>query len=81
MVDGRITPSTSRATFRLAHGQPCVVVDYRDDNVLRRNEFPLAGIGNDSAFAALLREGQVETTHTREVSLDAVFVADTGGQP
>jgi fluoroquinolone transport system ATP-binding protein len=80
MVDGRIAAVDSPRNFRLAHGQSSVVVEYRDEDVLRRQEFPLPSIGNDPVFAALLREHQVETIHTREASLDDVFVAVTGGQ-
>jgi fluoroquinolone transport system ATP-binding protein len=80
MVDGRIAAVDTPRNFRLAHGQPSVVVEYRDADALRRKEFPLAGVGDDPAFAALLREGRVETIHTREATLDDVFVAVTGGQ-
>jgi fluoroquinolone transport system ATP-binding protein len=78
MVDGHIAAVDTPRNFRLAHGQPCVVVEHRDDDVLRRTEFPLSGIGNDPAFAGLLREGRVETIHTREATLDDVFVAVMG---
>jgi fluoroquinolone transport system ATP-binding protein len=80
IVDGRIAAVDTPRNFRLAHGQPYVVVEYRDADVLRRKEFPLAGIGDEPEFAALLRKHQVETIHTREASLDDVFVAVTGGQ-
>jgi fluoroquinolone transport system ATP-binding protein len=54
------------------------VVEYREENVVRRTEFPLSGIGGDPAFGALLREHEVETIHTREATLDDVFVAVMG---
>jgi fluoroquinolone transport system ATP-binding protein len=78
MVDGRIAAVDTPRNFRLAHGRPGVVVEYQDDDVLRHREFPLSGIGGDPAFATLLRERQVETIHTREASLDDVFVAVMG---
>ncbi len=80
MVDGRIAAIDTPRNFRLAHGQPCVVVEYRDEDALRCKEFPLKGIGDDPAFAALLRDYEAETIHTREATLDDVFVAVTGGQ-
>jgi fluoroquinolone transport system ATP-binding protein len=80
MVDGRIAAIDTPRNFRLAHGRPRVVVEYRDEEVLRCEEFPLRDIGGDPGFVALLREHQVETIHTREASLDDVFVAVTGGQ-
>jgi fluoroquinolone transport system ATP-binding protein len=80
MVDGRIAAIDTPRNFRLAHGRPRVVVEYRSGGAVQREEFPLPGIGGDPAFLALLREHQVETIHTREASLDDVFVAVTGGQ-
>ncbi len=80
MVDGRIVAIDTPRNFRLAHGRPCVVVEYRDGEVLRCEEFPLSGIGVDAGFAVLLREHRVETIHTREATLDDVFVAVTGGR-
>ncbi|HET9142454.1 ABC transporter ATP-binding protein [Actinophytocola sp.] len=79
LVDGRIAAIDTPRNFRLAHGQPCVVVEYRDADTVQRKEFPLADIGRDPVFARLLRDHQVETIHTREASLDEVFVAVTGG--
>jgi fluoroquinolone transport system ATP-binding protein len=80
MVDGRLAAVDTPRNFRLAHGRRCVVLEYRDDDVLRRREFALPGIGDDPTFAALLRDHEVETIHTREATLDDVFVAVTGGR-
>jgi fluoroquinolone transport system ATP-binding protein len=80
MVDGRIAAVDSPRDFRLAHGRPQVVVEYRTGGAVRREEFPLPGIGDDAGFVALLREHQVETIHSREATLDDVFVAVTGGR-
>jgi fluoroquinolone transport system ATP-binding protein len=79
MVDGRIAAIDTPRNFRLAHGRPSVVVEYRDTDALRRKEFPLSDVGGPT-FTALLREHRVETIHTREATLDDVFVAVTGGR-
>jgi fluoroquinolone transport system ATP-binding protein len=80
MVDGRIAAVDTPRNFRLAHGRSCVVVEYRTGTEPRRAEFPLQDIGGDSAFVEVLREHEVETIHTREATLDDVFVAVTGGR-
>lgn len=67
MVDGRIAAIDTPRNFRLAHGRPCVVVEYRDQNMVRCQEFPLSAIGDDPGFAELLRHHRVETIHTRAV--------------
>lgn len=80
MVDGHIAAIDTPRNFRLAHGQPSVVVEYHDAYTVQRKEFPLSTIGHDDVFAQLLRDHAVETIHTREASLDEVFVAVTGGR-
>ncbi|HEU5470615.1 MAG TPA: ABC transporter ATP-binding protein [Actinophytocola sp.] len=80
LVDGRIAAVDTPRNFRLAHGQPHVVVEYRTPDGLCRQEFALSSIGDDPAFARLLRQHPVETIHTREATLDGVFVAVTGGR-
>jgi fluoroquinolone transport system ATP-binding protein len=79
MVDGRIAAIDTPRNFRLAHGQSSVVVEYRARDVVQRKEFPLSAMADDPAFLELLRSDTVETIHTREASLDDVFVTVTGG--
>jgi fluoroquinolone transport system ATP-binding protein len=80
LVDGHIAAIDSPRNFRLTHGQRSVVVEYRDNNALLSKEFPLSAMGGDPEFLTLLRNDTVETIHTREASLDEVFVAVTGGR-
>ncbi|WP_436385428.1 ABC transporter ATP-binding protein [Amycolatopsis sp. MEPSY49] len=80
VADGRIAAIDSPRGFRLAHGKPTAIVEYRDEDVVRRKESPLADLGRDGTFAELLRAGSVETVHTREASLDEVFAAVTGAR-
>jgi fluoroquinolone transport system ATP-binding protein len=80
MVEGRLAATDTPRGFRLRHGAPTVRVEYREADGLVAREFPLAQLGADADFLDLLRRGQVETMHTREASLDEVFVAVTGGR-
>jgi fluoroquinolone transport system ATP-binding protein len=80
MVDGRIAATDTPRGFRLAHGRHRVSVEFRDHSGLHCREFPLDGLGSDGAFLDLVRGEGVETIHTREASLDDVFVAVTGGR-
>jgi fluoroquinolone transport system ATP-binding protein len=79
MVDGRLAAIDTPRGFRLRHGAPTVRVEYREADGLRQREFPLEHVGDDPDFLDVLRRGSVETIHTREASLDDVFVAVTGG--
>lgn len=79
MVDGQIRAIDSPRGFRLTYGQRQVEVEYRTDGRVARTHFGLDELGTDAGFLELARSGLVETIHTREASLDEVFVAVTGG--
>jgi fluoroquinolone transport system ATP-binding protein len=79
VVDGRIVAHDRPAELKIARSQRLVRVEYRGDNgALESGEFPLDGLADDPAFGAVLRGHHVETIHSREASLDDVFVEITG---
>jgi fluoroquinolone transport system ATP-binding protein len=55
-------------------------VEYREGEHLRAQDFARDELGTDPAFLDLVRRGGVETIHSREASLDDVFVQITGGR-
>jgi len=78
IVDGRIPVVDAPRALKLEHGEPTVRVEYRVDGTLETRTFPLSGLGDDGAFRELLGSDGVETIHTGEATLEAVFVAVTG---
>ena len=81
VVDGRIVALDTPAELKIARSQRRVRVEYRGENGhLDMAEFPMDGLADDSAFHAVLREHHVETIHSREASLEDVFVETTGRQ-
>jgi fluoroquinolone transport system ATP-binding protein len=79
VVDGGIVVLDTPAELKIARSQRLVRVEYRGENgTLASAEFPLDGLADDSAFHAVLRSHHVETVHSREASLDDVFVEITG---
>ncbi len=79
VVDGTIVALDTPAELKIARSQRRVRVEYRGDNgVLDTAEFPMDGLADDPAFHAVLRNRHVETIHSREASLDDVFVEITG---
>jgi fluoroquinolone transport system ATP-binding protein len=79
VVDGKIAAMDTPAELKIACGQRLVRVEYRGENGrLDAAEFPLDGLGDDPAFHAVLRNHHVETIHSREASLEDVFVEVTG---
>ena len=79
VVDGRIEALDSPAELKIARGQRVVRVEFRGDNGrIETADFQMDGLADDAAFHALLREKHTETIHSREASLDDVFVDVTG---
>ena len=79
VVDGRIVALDTPTELKIARSQRLVRVEYRGENGrLDTAEFPMDGLADDPAFHALLRDHHVETIHSREASLEDVFVEITG---
>lgn len=81
IVDGRIVALDTPAELKIARSQRRVRVTYRaEQGGLADAEFAMDTLADDPAFHAVLRERQIETIHSREASLDDVFVEVTGRQ-
>jgi fluoroquinolone transport system ATP-binding protein len=79
VVDGRIVTLGSPRELKVARSQRQVRVEYRDSaETLIGKDFPLDGLAGNHDFLRLLRDEQVETLHSKEASLDDVFVEATG---
>jgi fluoroquinolone transport system ATP-binding protein len=81
VVDGKIVALDTPAELKIARSKRLVRVEYRDDvSGLAHADFPMDGLADDPRFHSLLRQQHVETIHSREASLDDVFVEVTGRQ-
>lgn len=78
VVDGAIVALDTPTELKIARSQRRVRVQYRDDGVLNTAEFGMDGLAADPKFHAVLRDHHIETIHSREASLDDVFVEVTG---
>ena len=79
VVDGQIVALDTPTELKIARSQRLVRVQYRGENGrLGTADFAMDGLADDPGFHAVLREHHVETIHSREASLDDVFVEVTG---
>ena len=79
VVDGRIVALDAPAELKIARSRRLVRVEYRaPEGTLQTAEFPMDGLADDPDFHSVLRSHHVETVHSREASLDEVFVDVTG---
>jgi fluoroquinolone transport system ATP-binding protein len=78
IVDGQIALIDSPRTLKLRNGNQMVRVEYRHNGSTASEEFPLAEIGRNVRFLALIRNHELETIHTQEATLEDIFIAATG---
>lgn len=79
VVDGRIVALDAPTELKIARSRRLVRVEFRaPEGTLQTAEFPMDGLADDPDFHSVLRSHHVETIHSREASLDEVFVDVTG---
>ncbi|HUH07404.1 MAG TPA: ABC transporter ATP-binding protein [Egibacteraceae bacterium] len=78
VVDGQIAIIDEPRRLRLARSLQRVRVEHRIDGAAECAEFPLENLAENEAFLQLLRAGAIETIHTREATLEDVFIEVTG---
>jgi fluoroquinolone transport system ATP-binding protein len=78
LVDGRIALIDAPRELKVRHGEQSVRVECRVEGRLEARDFPLAGLAENAAFLAALREPALETIHTQETSLESIFIRVTG---
>ncbi|MEQ9099436.1 MAG: ABC transporter ATP-binding protein [Imperialibacter sp.] len=75
IVDGELRITDTPERLKAKYGKQAVEVQLADGQM---QEFPLAKLGESTAFAAFIRLGEVSKIHTMEASLEEVFIKVTG---
>ena len=78
LVDGRILLIDSPRALKLRYGKRSVRVEYGGESRTAVAEFPLEGLDGNHAFLSLLRRDDLQTIHTQETTLEAIFLDVTG---
>jgi len=78
LVDGEIKLIDAPRTLKLAHGRQQVRVEYAEGSTHQQATFDLRGLGTNRSFMDILERDTIETIHSREATLEDVFIATTG---
>lgn len=78
LVNGRIVLVDAPRELMINYGDPRVRVEYRTDGTLEQEDFDLDTLATNERFLRLLRDRQVETIHTKDATLEEVFIKVTG---
>ena len=78
LVDGEITLIDAPRSLKLAHGRQQVRVEYADGGTQKQATFDLRGLRTNPGFMDILEQDSIETMHSREATLEDVFIETTG---
>lgn len=74
---GKILAEDSPKALKLKYGKPLLNVEYKNSAV-HSAEFELENLGQNKQFIDVLNNNTIISMHTREASLDEVFIKTTG---
>jgi len=80
IVDGKLMLIESPRELKIRHGKKIVKVEYLENDELMSQEFDLINLADNKDFLSLLIEGNIQTIHTAEATLDDIFIKATGRQ-
>ena len=78
IVDGEIKEIDSPRNLKLKYGKQMIKVEYKENNEIKSQEFPMQQIGENKWFMELLKTKDIETIHSGETTLEEIFIKVTG---
>ncbi|MDA3891642.1 MAG: ABC transporter ATP-binding protein [Salinivirgaceae bacterium] len=79
ITNGQIMAEGSPKALKLKFGKPLLNVEYQNSG-FHLAEFELENLGQNLEFRNILESNKIISMHTREASLDEVFIKTTGEQ-
>ncbi|MCB0153324.1 MAG: ABC transporter ATP-binding protein [Anaerolineae bacterium] len=78
IVEGEIKLIDAPKALKIERGRREVVLEYGRNGQAQQAIFPLADLGHNEQFLALLRSQPLQTMHTQEPTLEQIFIDVTG---
>ncbi|MTI49283.1 ABC transporter ATP-binding protein [Sporosalibacterium faouarense] len=78
LADGQIAEIDSPKNLKLKHGQRVVDLEYAEDGSTEKASFDLDSLGADEEFLNIIKEKKIITIHSKETTLDDIFINVTG---
>lgn len=77
ITEGHIMAEDAPKNLKIKYGKPTLTIEYQNES-LHMAEFDLDGIGLNTTFLDLIKTHSIVSIHSREASLDEVFIKTTG---
>ena len=78
IVDGKLNLIDSPRRLKIDKGENSVRLEYQENGKTVYKDFNLEKIGTDSEFINLIQKEKIETIHTKEATLEDIFIRVTG---
>ena len=78
IVDGEIKLIDSPKNLKLRYGKKMVDVEYKKDDVVLKNTFSIIQSEDRTRFKQIIDENEILTMHTKEATLEEIFIKVTG---
>ncbi|PAD81564.1 ABC transporter ATP-binding protein [Niallia circulans] len=78
IVDGKISLIDSPKHLKVANGKKELNVEYRDRESVKNEGFSLQRLDENARFQEILKEYEIITMHTKEATLEDIFIQTTG---
>ncbi|NBG87651.1 ABC transporter ATP-binding protein [Isachenkonia alkalipeptolytica] len=80
MAEGKIVEINSPKNLKLQHGERQVEVEYEKEGKMENRVFSLDGLHEDEEFFQVVKNHRIITMHSKETTLDDIFIEITGGE-
>ena len=78
MANGKIAEIDSPKNLKLKYGERKVEVEYREENIVKKEYFDLDNLKTDKDFMNIIKTKDILTIHSKEMTLDDIFIKVTG---
>lgn len=78
MANGKVAEISTPKDLKLKYGSREVDIEYRDGDGLVRSTYDLDNLGNNPDFINIIKEKEILTMHSKENTLDDIFIKVTG---
>lgn len=78
IVDGNLILTESPRELKIRHGKKIVKIEYVKNNELVSQEYDMLHLADNKEFVDILRSENVQTIHSKEATLDDIFIKATG---
>lgn len=78
IIDGEIKLIDSPRNLKLQHGEKFVVVEHLENDVLKKEQLSLVLDQEKARLNEIISAGKIEMMHTKEATLEEIFIKVTG---